>query len=484
MIVPANHDLLLGRFQVGLTIAFDQQPSSGGNHGYATLVIQRLGNRWLLSSNPTSPPPLPPTKTTNRTRQNQNTTLLDIARQTDPNHERINPFLHPPWRRLASSFNGRLQTTPCEPKKRSNEEKRRLADEHITNINEIFRDKSNIVIYTDGSLVNKNGFRRVGAATVAFWNGQEIKHTCMGLGGHAEVYDGELAALMMGITMAVNESQRNPDIKHIHIYTDNSSALSTICNPTPTCGQHYKHTFYEKATSFLDSDNDHRLSISWCPSHCGVAGNERADELAKQATLLVWSAPISISRTNALRRAKLATLRDWIKDWRQSNKQGWFAIADRFQPSLKPTKHAKHLKTRHEVFGRLIQARTGHAYTGKFRRRFFPSEPFRCPCDNQTVETREHIIISCPRYETHWDILRKVSPTIALSEILGTQDGVEALATFLELSGAFTHDGKPRHNTAHQIPNPDNPEDNADDDDIDSLSVDSVPTSQPPSDYG
>ncbi|KAF5322354.1 hypothetical protein D9619_001714 [Psilocybe cf. subviscida] len=64
------------------------------------------------------------------------------------------------------------------------------------------------------------------------------------------------------------------------------------------------------------------------------------------------------------------------------------------------------------------------------------------------------------------------------------QDGVEALATFLELSGAFTHDGKPRHNTAHQIPNPDNPEDNADDDDIDSLSVDSVPTSQPPSDYG
>ncbi|KAF5313927.1 hypothetical protein D9619_013086 [Psilocybe cf. subviscida] len=345
---------------------------------------------------------------------------------------------------LASTFKGRLQVLPCDAKKRSREEKREKADEHIDHVNQLFESADNIIVYTDASLVNTHGFTRVGAAAVVYWKGQEIRHIRMGLGGRAEVYDGELAALMMGISVAIDEAQKNHNIKHIHLFADNTSAISAIYDPKPKSGQQYKHTFYEKANMFLDSDNSHQLSISWCPSHCGVAGNDRADELAKQATLLAWSLPISTSRTNALRRAALATQREWTREWKRSAKQGWFAIADRFQPSLKPTKRAKQYSRRREIFGRLVQARTGHAYTGEFRRRFFPSEPFRCPCDNQTIETREHIITTCPRYEEHRHILRKVSQSIALSEILGTQEGIDALATFLEQSGAFSRDGKPR----------------------------------------
>ncbi|KAF5311071.1 hypothetical protein D9619_007654 [Psilocybe cf. subviscida] len=221
-------------------------------------------------------------------------------------------------------------------------------------------------------------------------------------------------------------------------------------------------------------------------SHCGVAGNERADELAKQATRLAWSSPISTSRTNALRRAALTTQREWTREWKRSEKQGWFAIADRFQPSLKPTKRAKHLRNRREIFGRTVQARTGHAYTGEFRRRFLPTEPFRCPCDNQTIETREHIITSCPRYEEHRNILRKVTPSIALSEIFGTQEGIEALAEFLELSGAFTRDGKPRPSAEynlHEAPPPPQDPENPFDDDTTSLAGE-IPASIPPLDFG
>ncbi|KAJ7670673.1 hypothetical protein DFH06DRAFT_980915 [Mycena polygramma] len=59
-------------------------------------------------------------------------------------------------------------------------------------------------------------------------------------------------------------------------------------------------------------------------------------------------------------------------------------------------------------------------------------------------ETRAHILQECPRYDEYRDILRKASPTIHLPDILGTKNGIAALADFIEKSGAFTKTGTPR----------------------------------------
>ncbi|KAJ6455077.1 hypothetical protein C8R47DRAFT_1328976 [Mycena vitilis] len=59
-------------------------------------------------------------------------------------------------------------------------------------------------------------------------------------------------------------------------------------------------------------------------------------------------------------------------------------------------------------------------------------------------ETRAHILQECPRYDDHRDILRKASATIHLPDILGTKEGIAALADFIEKSGAFTKTGAPR----------------------------------------
>ncbi|KIJ97952.1 hypothetical protein K443DRAFT_681151 [Laccaria amethystina LaAM-08-1] len=48
----------------------------------------------------------------------------------------------------------------------------------------------------------------------------------------------------------------------------------------------------------------------------------RADELAKEATQLAWSAPISTSRAFALRRAKASTQSAWIRDWQKAPRKG------------------------------------------------------------------------------------------------------------------------------------------------------------------
>jgi len=132
--------------------------------------------------------------------------------------------------------------------------------------------------------------------------------------------------------------------------------------------------------------------------------------------------------------------RSWQREWEKQPKTGHFAISNRFRPSLKPTKRFKDLQEEREVWGRVMQCRTGHAYTGEFRHRFFPSENIDCPC-GEYIETREHILRDCPRYEAHRHHLQAVSRDISMPEILGTAEGVEALVNFVRSSGAFTRTG-------------------------------------------
>ena len=134
----------------------------------------------------------------------------------------------------------------------------------------------------------------------------------------------------------------------------------------------------------------------------------------------------------------------WQQEWEATPKsEGHFAITNRIKPSLKPTKQFLRLKDKQEVFGRVVQCRMGHAYTGEFRCSFLPlsADPTACPCDNVTLESRNHILRDCPRYNQHRDILREASRSLALSTILGTVEGITVLAKFIAKSGAFSRTG-------------------------------------------
>ncbi|KAJ3760018.1 hypothetical protein EV360DRAFT_23610, partial [Lentinula raphanica] len=87
--------------------------------------------------------------------------------------------------------------------------------------------------------------------------------------------------------------------------------------------------------------------------------------------------------------------------------------------------------------------RTGHGFIGEYYKKFVPTKNVDCPCGEE-LQTREHILRQCPRYEDFRSTLRKVSEDICLADILGTEEGVEALTEFLEESGAFTVTGMPR----------------------------------------
>ncbi|PBK80462.1 hypothetical protein ARMGADRAFT_949655, partial [Armillaria gallica] len=112
-------------------------------------------------------------------------------------------------------------------------------------------------------------------------------------------------------------------------------------------------------------------------------------------------------------------------------------------------------------FGRLIQCRTGHAHVGEYYELFNIPEATDCEC-GERLQTREHIIRTCPRYSGYQQILREGSQNLIMCDLLGTTEGIEAVASFLAESGAFTKTGNPRREVGMPLwedePEPHEPE--------------------------
>lgn len=76
-----------------------------------------------------------------------------------------------------------------------------------------------------------------------FRDGTEAFKLSMGLGKKAGVYDGEMAALAMGATKAMNHAKGDEEVKHIHFLADNTSAIDTIFDPRPKPRQTFAIVF-------------------------------------------------------------------------------------------------------------------------------------------------------------------------------------------------------------------------------------------------
>jgi len=138
------------------------------------------------------------------------------------------------------------------------------------------QENHTIIIYTDGSKLD-NGSTGCGWA-IYHCGDQHLYRLGEGschLGSQAKVYDAELHVVQEAVsTLLTTTAPRGTVI----ICIDNQAAMATL--------NFNKHN-HEYARRALDSIEDLRtlgwqISITWCPSHCNIRGNERADTLAKQ----------------------------------------------------------------------------------------------------------------------------------------------------------------------------------------------------------
>jgi len=268
---------------------------------------------------------------------------------------------------------------------------------------------SQVVFFTDGAFWRRQ--RRGAAACVCWSKGQwigEKREWCAA----ASSFDAELAACEIALTWLIQRT----DINCATIVVDNKAAINALFDTDTHSSQITSLNICIAARDWLSRSPDHTLRISWCPSHVGITGNERADRLAnreKDDTI----AP-GILREHFIQMAKHRAQRWWKARYRspQYTGQSWLPIRRRkkpIQPTLGPTTRRFVMREMAEnnpvMMARLTRTLTNHAPTGEYRKRFFPDQPTHCPHCRTTpvLHSRSHILTACGKYTSCFVSIRK-----------------------------------------------------------------------------
>ena len=130
-------------------------------------------------------------------------------------------------------------------------------------------------VYTDGSKMNE----RVGAAAVMNHHFQNGDTTCRQLSKILPDNSIIFAAEATANSLALNYYQHMGPVHHdVVVYSDSMSCLQAIE------GEDTENPFICHIMNLLWSlsDKGTRVRFCWVPSHCGIDGNERVDQLAKE----------------------------------------------------------------------------------------------------------------------------------------------------------------------------------------------------------
>ncbi|XP_045494894.1 uncharacterized protein LOC123693737 [Colias croceus] len=126
-------------------------------------------------------------------------------------------------------------------------------------------------IYTDGSKIEG----RVGAA-LSVWEGEaETKAVKLALPPYCTVYQAELLALQRAVIRACKSG-----VAKVGIFSDSRSALQAV-----TLGSPHPLAVQTRAALRKAASQRREVALFWIKAHAGLRGNERVDQLAKEAAL-------------------------------------------------------------------------------------------------------------------------------------------------------------------------------------------------------
>lgn len=248
-----------------------------------------------------------------------------------------------------------------------------IRDEYWQNCNYIF---------TDASKVSKSGNVGVGVFHKQYNLIQQIK-----LPPEATVFTGEC----FGIFKAL-EYIKLAKLNRTVIFTDSKSSLQAI-QKYPFKLNHYYPILFDIRLKLHEC---HRLglsvSLAWIPSHCGIRGNEKADQLAKDAVLCGDIHPYINYCHDLLTLPRIYLHDSWSSLWTGGQKgRKYFAIQPHI--SLKPWfRNQEYSKT---SISSIIRMRLGHVCTPAHLARLHIVTTDICEC-GEDVGDLDHIFFSCP----------------------------------------------------------------------------------------
>lgn len=264
------------------------------------------------------------------------------------------------------------------------------------------------IYYTDGSV--KDGHS--GCSVVSANNYYRYR-----LVNFNSIFSCEGIAILKALELI--HSQPNTD-KYI-IYTDSKSCLTALKNLN-----NLNNLILEIKQKMVDLLKDsYKFEIIWIPSHQGIAGNEKADQEAKNATSDFEEVQLIISTASDVQKHlkfKIKTL--WDHHWKFENTSFLFkirnSIFDKLSFSL--------TKRKDQVV--LTRLRIGHTNLTHIHL-ITKTDKNKCKCGlDQTVV---HLLVECKAYDIERQFCKLPDN---LTDCL-TQDGYKQTLSFLKIIGLY-----------------------------------------------
>lgn len=252
-------------------------------------------------------------------------------------------------------------------------------------------------VYTDGS------------ADAAIRNGGSgffVKHPdgntasrSLPAGGLSTNYRAELTALRTAAEMICQDQPRPQNVVFL---IDCRSVIQRLQSPSEQL---------ERDTQRLlcDLSQGANVAVQWIPAHCGLAGNEEADRLAKHgSTLEQLNNNVSYREAKTLIKRQVRSCSKELKDHNPAD--------------------AIHQLRRHQQVV-IFRLRTGHCRLRFHMHRLGLSYTPDCPCDTGP-HTPEHVLQTCP---LHQDLRTQLWPNGATlaDKLWGNKPELEKTTTFI-----------------------------------------------------
>ena len=163
--------------------------------------------------------------------------------------------------------------------------------------------QGSVIFYTDGSKMdNSTGAGLTGPGINMFFP----------MGRWPTVFQAEIYAILECASVCL---KRNYKHANICIFSDSQAALKAL--KTSMCNS---KLVWECILSLRQLAQKNQVNLYWVPGHCGIEGNEKADQLARQgsSTVLVGPEPFCGVSSSALRMK--------LKEWEEATiRENWHA---------------------------------------------------------------------------------------------------------------------------------------------------------------
>ena len=248
------------------------------------------------------------------------------------------------------------------------------------------------------------------------------------LGSRSTVNTAELTAISLALTVITKDvlAQVEPFSKlDCSIFSDSKYAVE-VCNSNWDAAHHH-FSLVCKIADQLTQLKQHfgiTVKIIKIKSHSGIHGNDTADSLAKKCLHQSLQnqktkkpekcqVPFSVAKVEA----KIAMMHKWQKTWNLSNNgRKFFELCPNV--SDQPPQAFALSHTDFGLFSRLLTGHIGlNAYL--FSRNLL-SHNMCLSCNLQKIESIEHFLLKCPKYQSQRLHFFTQHPTIALTNCTPT----------------------------------------------------------------